>query len=85
MAKRKYVIDTSVYLTEHQSINKFGIHDIIVPLKVLEEIDNHKKRQAAVGADRQPGSPHGIVRVRYSQRPHRHRQNPRAESIAQSC
>ena len=36
MAKKKYVIDTSVYLTEHQSINKFGIHDIVVPLKVLE-------------------------------------------------
>ena len=58
MAKRKYVIDTSVYLTEHQSINKFGIHDIIVPLKVLEEIDNHKKRQDAVGANAR-----GIIRT----------------------
>ena len=58
MTKRKYVIDTSVYLTEHQSINKFGIHDIIVPLKVLEEIDNHKKRQDAVGANAR-----GIIRT----------------------
>tara|TARA_Y100000034_G_scaffold80558_1_gene96665 strand:+ start:1469 stop:2794 length:1326 start_codon:yes stop_codon:yes gene_type:complete len=58
MAKKKYVIDTSVYLTEHQSINKFGIHDIIVPLKVLEEIDNHKKRQDAVGANAR-----GIIRT----------------------
>jgi PhoH-like ATPase len=58
MAKRKYVIDTSVYLTEHQSINAFGIHDIIVPLKVLEEIDNHKKRQDAVGANAR-----GIIRT----------------------
>ena len=58
MAKKKYVIDTSVYLTEHQSINDFGIHDIIVPLKVLEEIDNHKKRQDAVGANAR-----GIIRT----------------------
>ena len=58
MAKRKYVIDTSVYLTEHQSINDFGIHDVIVPLKVLEEIDNHKKRQDTVGANAR-----GIIRT----------------------
>ena len=58
MAKKKYVIDTSVYLTEHQSINKFGIHDIVVPLKVLEEIDNHKKRQDIVGANAR-----GIIRT----------------------
>ena len=49
MAKRKYVIDTSVFLTDHRSIVKFGDHDIIIPLKVLEEIDKHKKRQDSVG------------------------------------
>ena len=58
MAKRKYVIDTSVYLTEHQSIYNFGIHDIIVPLKVLEEIDKHKKRQDTVGVNAR-----GIIRT----------------------
>ena len=51
MAKRKYVIDTSVYLTDHDSINRFGKHDIIIPLKVLEEIDKHKKRQDVVGSN----------------------------------
>lgn len=51
MAKRKYVIDTSVYLTDHQSISRFGSCDIIVPLKVLEEIDKHKKRQDSVGSN----------------------------------
>ena len=51
MAKRKYVIDTSVYLTDYQSITRFGEHDIIVPLKVLEEIDKHKKRQDSVGSN----------------------------------
>tara|TARA_Y100000296_G_scaffold68843_1_gene82225 strand:- start:1596 stop:2915 length:1320 start_codon:yes stop_codon:yes gene_type:complete len=58
MAKRKYVIDTSVYLTEHQSIYKFGVHDIVVPLKVLEEIDKHKKRQDTVGVNAR-----GIIRT----------------------
>jgi len=51
MAKRKYVIDTSVFLTDHRSIVKFGDHDIIIPLKVLEEIDKHKKRQDVVGSN----------------------------------
>ena len=41
--KKNYVLDTSVYLTEATSIYKFGRNDLFVPLKVLEEIDNHKK------------------------------------------
>ena len=52
MAKKKiYVIDTSVYLTDASSIYGFGNHDIVIPLKILEEIDNHKKRQDGVGAN----------------------------------
>ncbi len=51
MSHRKYVIDTSVFLTDHRSIIKFGSHDIIIPLKVLEEIDKHKKRQDVVGSN----------------------------------
>jgi PhoH-like ATPase len=51
MAKKNYVLDTSVYLTDADAIFKFENHDIFVPLKVLEEIDNHKKRQDSVGAN----------------------------------
>tara|TARA_R110000824_G_scaffold111661_4_gene260314 strand:- start:135 stop:1454 length:1320 start_codon:yes stop_codon:yes gene_type:complete len=52
MAKKKiYVIDTSVYLTDASSIYNFGNHDVVIPLKVLEEIDKHKKRQDGVGAN----------------------------------
>ena len=43
MAKRNYVLDTSVYLTDANSIYKFDNHDIFIPLKVLEEVDGHKK------------------------------------------
>ena len=47
--KKTYVLDTNVYLTNYESLYSFGKNDIIVPLKVLEEIDKHKKRQDSVG------------------------------------
>lgn len=50
MAKKTYVLDTNVYLTNASSINSFGNNDIIIPLKILDEIDKHKKRQDSVGA-----------------------------------
>ena len=51
MAKKTYVFDTSVCLTDFKCIYNYGNNNIILPLKVLEEIDNHKKRQDAVGAN----------------------------------
>jgi PhoH-like ATPase len=48
--KKIYVLDTSVYLTNADCIYAFKTNDIYVPLKVFEEIDKHKKRQDAVGA-----------------------------------
>ena len=73
-AKKNYVLDTSVYLTDADSIFKFGNNDIFVPLKVLEEIDNHKKRQDSVGVNarkiirildemREKGSLHDGVKI----------------------
>ena len=50
MAKKTYVLDTSVYLTDSNCINSFLNNDIVIPLKVLEEIDKHKKRQDSVGS-----------------------------------
>ncbi len=49
MAKKTYVLDTNVYLTDANSILSFANNDILVPLKVLDEIDKHKKRQDPVG------------------------------------
>ena len=51
MAKKIYVIDTSVYLTDFSSLKAFEDNDIIIPFKVLEEIDKHKKRQDSVGSN----------------------------------
>jgi PhoH-like ATPase len=50
MRKKTYILDTSVYLTDANSIKQFKKNDIIIPLKVLEEIDKHKTRQDGVGA-----------------------------------
>ena len=50
MAKKTYVLDTNVYLTNAASISSFGNNDIVIPLKILDEIDKHKKRQDSVGA-----------------------------------
>ena len=49
MAKKNYVIDTSVCLTDADCILRFQNNDVFIPLKVLEEIDKHKKRQDSVG------------------------------------
>tara|TARA_Y100000592_G_scaffold15910_1_gene23431 strand:- start:5958 stop:7286 length:1329 start_codon:yes stop_codon:yes gene_type:complete len=51
MAKKIYVLDTSVCLSDSESIYNFGNNDIVLPLKVLEEIDKHKKRQDGVGTN----------------------------------
>jgi len=49
MEVKNYVLDTSVFLTDAEAIYKFENNDIFVPLKILEEIDKHKKRQDSVG------------------------------------
>tara|TARA_R110000824_G_scaffold125429_4_gene284530 strand:+ start:867 stop:2201 length:1335 start_codon:yes stop_codon:yes gene_type:complete len=51
MAKKNYLLDTSVYLTDADAIFRFENHDVFIPLKVLEEIDKHKKRQDSVGSN----------------------------------
>lgn len=44
MAQKKvYVLDTSVILHDHNSINCFEDNDIAIPMTVLEELDNFKK------------------------------------------
>jgi len=51
MAKKNYLLDTSVYLTDADAVFRFDNHDLFIPLKVLEEIDKHKKRQDSVGSN----------------------------------
>ena len=43
------VLDTNVLLTDSNCIFNLSDGDIAIPLKVLDEIDKHKKRQDSVG------------------------------------
>lgn len=41
--KKIFVLDTSVILYNHNSINSFEDNDVAIPITVLEELDNFKK------------------------------------------
>jgi len=41
--KKIFVLDTSVILFDHASISNFDEHDVIIPITVLEELDEFKK------------------------------------------
>ncbi len=41
--KKIFVLDTSVILYNHNSIYSFEEHDVVIPITVLEELDNFKK------------------------------------------
>ncbi|WP_375584595.1 PhoH family protein [Cyclobacterium xiamenense] len=41
--KKIFVLDTSVILYDHHSIMNFAEHDVVIPITVLEELDQFKK------------------------------------------
>ena len=45
MAKKLFILDTNVILHDYNSINNFQEHDIVIPITVLEELDQFKKGQ----------------------------------------
>jgi len=49
--KKLYILDTNVLLSDAEAINSYKNNDVGLPLKVLEEVDKHKKRQDGVGAN----------------------------------
>ena len=51
MQKKSYVFDTSVFLTDARAMTHYQDGNIVIPFKVLEEIDRHKKRQDGVGSN----------------------------------
>lgn len=44
-SKKIFVLDTNVILHDHSSIYSFREHDVVIPITVLEEVDNFKKGQ----------------------------------------
>ncbi len=45
MKKKIFVLDTNVILHDYNCIHSFEKHDIVIPITVLEEIDNFKRGQ----------------------------------------
>lgn len=41
--KKIFVLDTSVIIYDHNAMKNFKEHDVVVPITVLEELDNFKK------------------------------------------
>ncbi len=41
--RKIFVLDTSVILYDHNAIKSFQEHDVVIPITVLEELDNFKK------------------------------------------
>jgi PhoH-like ATPase len=41
--KKIFVLDTSVIIYSHEAIKNFEEHDVVIPITVLEELDNFKK------------------------------------------
>lgn len=41
--KKIFVLDTSVIIFDHNSINCFDEHDVVIPITVLEELDGFKR------------------------------------------
>lgn len=42
-ATKIFVLDTSVIIYDHQALRNFQEHDVVIPITVLEELDNFKK------------------------------------------
>jgi len=50
--KKKYVVDTNVFLSNHKCLGDFTRkNDVVIPFKVLDEIDNNKERQDSAGVN----------------------------------
>lgn len=41
--RKIFVLDTSVILYDHNAVKSFQEHDVVIPITVLEELDNFKK------------------------------------------
>jgi len=47
--KKTYVLDTNVLLHDPSSLHAFQENEVVIPLAVIEEIDNQKRRQDEIG------------------------------------
>ena len=43
-----FVLDTNVVLHDNNSVRNFEEHDVVIPITVLEELDNFKKGNESI-------------------------------------
>lgn len=46
---RTFIVDTNVLLYDPNALSVFGVHDIVIPITVIEEIDQFKKDLNEIG------------------------------------
>ena len=46
--RKIFVLDTNVVLHDNNSVRNFHEHDIVIPITVLEELDNFKKGNESI-------------------------------------
>ena len=51
MARKTYIVDTSVFIHDPNCVLVFKENDVIVPIAVLEELDKLKSRNDGVGSN----------------------------------
>lgn len=49
VARQTFIIDTNVLIHDPDAIKRFKDNDVVIPLSVLEELDNFKRHQDEVG------------------------------------
>ena len=49
MTKKNFVLDTNVLLTDPAALSKFGDHNIVLPITVIEELDKFKRDLSDLG------------------------------------
>lgn len=47
--KKNYILDTNVLLHDPNAIHKFEENDVVIPIKVIEEIDHFKRDMSELG------------------------------------
>jgi PhoH-like ATPase len=47
--KKLFILDTNVLLSDSQALLSFGDNDVVLPFKVIEELDRHKDRMDETG------------------------------------
>ena len=49
MVQKRFVLDTNVLLHDPFAITRFGAHEVVLPIYVVEELDQFKKSVNGLG------------------------------------